>query len=446
MSDLTKATLTVLDGADKGTAVEVQFNPATLQLQMTNSVDGAKSRGRQTQQFNGTSSTQLSVDLEFDSADEGTNANPVDVRTKTNQVRRFVLPGGPKSKQAPPRVTFEWGTFALSGVMSSLTEELSFFSSDGAPLRSKLSVQIKEQDPKFAALESGPGANTDTKPPGAGDGDLQPTGPGSNGGGPVDQAAAALAGETPADFLARNGLAPEAWRALGSVLGALGEGIELEAGVSIGFDASLSVGLGVGVSAGLHVGLGTSVETSLGLQAGSGGASAAGAGLQQGFALAAAGGVTAATESARTSEASGAADAARAGFGGTPAAASVIGPPAAAARSPLAAGGSARTLSATSAAPAASPPRADRRATSYGRGVPLRDRVTVPGAEPDGYVVLGRPSAIAPDGGHISALAPWERLGASSTRLDADREQGARRPDCCGCSGGVRGGCGGGCR
>lgn len=461
MTELRKATLTVLDGAEKGTAVTVQFNPASLHLQMTNSVDGAKSRGRQAQQYNGTSSTQLNVDLEFDTADDGTNNDPVDVRSRTNEVRRFVLPGGSESKQAPPRVKFEWGTFALSGVMSSLNEELGFFSRNGAPLRSKLSIQIKEQDPKFAALTSGPGANADNAPPASGDGNAASNGPGTAGGGPVDKATAALAGETPADFLARNGLAPEAWRALGSVLNALGDGLELEAGLSIGFDASLSVGLGIGVSAGLHVGLAASVEASLGLRAGGGGSG--GAGLQQGFSLAAAGGVTAATETARATQADGAAEAARASFGAAAALTGIAAPvamPASAGRAPLSAGRSARTQPVSPSAAAPAPPRADRRSLSYGRGVPLRDRVSVPGAEPEGYVVLGRSGAIEPGGQGSAALAPWERLAPSRSRTAADREQGARRPACgcrscatpgggCGRSCGGRGragGCGGGCR
>jgi len=288
VSELAKADLQVLD--PKGNATEtipVQFNPTTMQLQMSNSVDGGDSRGRQTQQYNGSSSTVLTLDLEFDTADEGTSNNPVDVRDKTRQIRQFVLPGGEGSKQAPPRVKFRWGTFELVGVMSSLTEELSLFSRDGAALRAKLSVQIKEQDPKFEALERGPGANDDNKPPAAGDGDAAANGPGSSGGGPIDRAVAALSGETAADFLARNGLAPEAWRALGSAL-TLGGGIELEAGLAVGFDTSLTVGGGIGVTGGLHAGLGASIDATLGL------APTPRSGLTSGFALSAAGGVTAA--------------------------------------------------------------------------------------------------------------------------------------------------------
>jgi Contractile injection system tube protein len=435
MSEFVKADLQVLDRQSKPTeTIPVQFNPTTMQLQMSNSVDGGNSRGRQTQQFNGSSSTQLSLDLEFDTADEGTNDNPVDVRSKTNKVRQFVLPGGKESKQAPPRVKFRWGTFELIGVMTSLSEELSLFSRDGVPLRSKLSVQIKEQDPKFDALARGSGANDDNKPPAAGQG--SGTGPGVEGGGPIDRAVAALAGETPADFLARNGLAPDAWRALGPALDVLGGGLELEAGLTVGFDTSLSVGTGVGVTAGLHVGLDASVDAALGLSAHgpTGSTSAASSGPAQGFALAAAGGVTAATNASKTAAAVAAADANRASFGRPATSTSTsAGSAASADRSPLAVVGSVRTQPAVAAIAAASPPRVDARTTTFGRGVPLRDRVQVPGAEPDGWVVIGSASPIGGAGPRRASQAssrsgPWERLAPSVVR---DRTETERRD--CGC-------------
>ena len=97
MTALQRAELAVLDAQGNASdAVEVQFNPATLSLQMANSIDGGESRGRQTQQYNGTSSTTLSLDLEFDTADEGTTDEPVDVRTRTAAVARC----GPGSSTA----------------------------------------------------------------------------------------------------------------------------------------------------------------------------------------------------------------------------------------------------------------------------------------------------------------------------------------------------------
>ena len=65
MTALQKAKLAQVDGTDKVSAeVAVQFNPATLKLQRSNSVDAGKSRGRQVQQYNGTSSTTLTLELD----------------------------------------------------------------------------------------------------------------------------------------------------------------------------------------------------------------------------------------------------------------------------------------------------------------------------------------------------------------------------------------------
>ena len=55
------AVLDVLDKKGKVTkTIPVQFNPSSLRLTLSNSVDGGTSRGRQVQQYNGSSSTQTS--------------------------------------------------------------------------------------------------------------------------------------------------------------------------------------------------------------------------------------------------------------------------------------------------------------------------------------------------------------------------------------------------
>jgi hypothetical protein len=394
VSGLEKAVLEELDKAGKpvgSSAVPVQFNPTSLKLQMTNSTDGAASRGRQVQQYNGSASTSLSVQLEFDSADEGSTDAAVDVRTRTAQVARFVLPGAAGSKQAPPRVQFRWGTVIVGGVMTSMSEELTLFSAQGVPLRSSVSIEIKQQDPKFEALESGPGANPDTAAPPAGEPSAG-AGPGTAGdgtGGPDTRTAEALDGESAADFLTRNGLDPSAWRA---IAGLLDDPLTLSAGLAVDFSASLSVQAGIGVALGIGAELDVSVGSSLGLEVDAG----AGASAASGFALAAAGGLTAAAQTLAGTEAAAAASQARSAF------ATPVAPPAAPAPDahlPLAAAPTARTLSPEPAAPRPLPPRADPRATSFGRGVPLRDRV-VPveaSAGTGGWVVVApRPPAPPP--------------------------------------------------
>jgi hypothetical protein len=160
------------------------------------------------------------------------------------------------------------------------------------------------------------------------------------------------------------------------------------------------------------------------------GGGAAGAGLQQGFALSSAGGLSAAAEAGKASTATAAADAARTSFGLGPRE-TLVAPIGATSRRPLATSTASRALPATPAPAAPLPPKADPRATSFGRGVPLRDRVPVPGAQADGYVVIGAAPPVDPSGlSRRGRAAPWERLAPSVSRDAGDREQHARRPSC----------------
>src|SRR3954465_7129634 len=142
-----------------GPTMTVQINPATLRLQMASTVDFGKDAGRQKIQYQGSTST-LSFDLVFDPADEGTTKEPVDVRTRTRQLERFVLPAMKQAKAVPPRLRFTYGSFSVIGVMTALDQDFDFFAANGVPLRAKCAVTIKEQKPEFDATRAGPGANT----------------------------------------------------------------------------------------------------------------------------------------------------------------------------------------------------------------------------------------------------------------------------------------------
>ncbi|MEA2481127.1 MAG: hypothetical protein QOJ07_3049, partial [Thermoleophilaceae bacterium] len=267
MSGLARCELTPISGAANATTTgdphRAQFNPTSLRMQVTNEVRSGGGRGRQAEQYQGASSTTLSFDLVYDTADEGDSDAPVNVRDRTHEVMQFLLPSG-RSRQAPPRVRFHWGQFVYEGVVTSVTEDLDLFAEDGVPLRSKLSVSIKEQRPEFAALSSGAGANdgAGARPPVAPPAGAP--GSGSQPSAPPDRSAPAVGGESAADFAARQGLDPAAWRA---VAGGLSSPLALEAGVEIDFSATLSVGAAIGVTAGVEIGVGASLEASLGLEA-----------------------------------------------------------------------------------------------------------------------------------------------------------------------------------
>lgn len=439
MPSLSKATLQEIDASSPpkilGEAIPLQFNPQSLKLALANKVEGGDSVARQKRQYLGKTSTTLSFDLMFDTADQGTTDKPVSVRTQTAMVERFVLPKGKgNDKQKPPKCRFSWDALVIDGIIEDIIIDFELFAANGTPLRAKLGVTIKEQDAKYELLQTGPGANNanSATPPGK-----PGTGPGSSGAGPTDRSAQALGGESAADFAVRMGLDPSAWRGIAGQLGGAGS-LSLSAGLSIGFSASLSASAGIGIAAGIDVGSSASVEASFGLGAGiglgaggnvgvnvgvnvSGGADAAEAARGAGFALAAAGGLGAALESVAIVKSEAAAGKARAAFGsavpavaaartgvaGLPSRSNAAGlpsrgtaslPSASAAalaappglpppsvnpkpalpdqlRTPLKMSGAASLSQQAAAAPAPAPPRADPRAASFGFGVPLRPRV-----------------------------------------------------------------------
>ncbi|SFO74686.1 hypothetical protein SAMN05660464_0926 [Geodermatophilus dictyosporus] len=354
-----------------GDPVEVQVNPATLRLQMASTVDFGKDTGRQKIQYQGSTST-LSFDLVFDTADQGTSGAPVDVRTRTRQLERFVLPAMKQAKAVPPRLRFTYGSFSVVGVMTALNQDFDFFAANGVPLRAKCAVTIKEQKPEFDATRAGPGANTGAGatppvppgPPGAGvpGRDGRPPGP------PPDRTGTALAGESAPDFASRMGLDPRSWKGLQGIT----DPLRLAAGLQVDFSASLSAGPGPG---GPPAGAGDPAPSS-----GPAEAALPRTVTVDGPALAAAGGLTAVLDRTAAASAGAAAVATRAGFS--------TGPDPAGRPAP------ATLTGAGAAAPAHG--TADPRSLRYGFGVPLRPRVAVGPSAAPGLVAGSRGTPGAP--------------------------------------------------
>jgi hypothetical protein len=474
MSALEKATLQEIKSDDSrapiGDPIPVQFNPTTLKLQLSNTIEGNRSRGRQARQYIGSSSTTLTLDLIFDTADEGTTDNPRSVREKTGRVEQFVLPKGErKKKQVPPKVRFHWGHLIVDGIVESVTIDFDHFAADGTPLRAKVGLAIKEQDGKYQFLQAGPGANQSGRAP-------EPTqpaagAPGSTGGGAGDRSALALAGESAAEFAARVGLEPAAWRGLSADLD---NPLSLEAGVEIGFSADLSVAAGLGVTIGAEAGVSASLEAVFGLEVDASLSAVAGVGigaeLSAGFALSAAGGVSAAIASVQNTKSQAAAQQTRQAFalpaggsspaaqsasrtGGSVAIAAVGGTSSTPVRPalpeqphpPLARTGLPSPHAQQAASPAPSLPRIDSRAASFGFGVPLRPTVGQAASHRagamQGHVAL-RPQVEsgAPPLSHNPTTPPWVSLPARERSRDtADQRQHQRRPTRpCGCLGPCR--------
>ena len=148
MPALEKAVLEEVSNDKISILVPIQFNPTSLRMQISNRTEGGEQQGRQARQYVGTGSTTLSLELVYDTADQGTTQQPRSAFEYTSQLEYFITPRSQgNQRQAPPRVRFRWGQLSLEGVIESLNVDFDLFAHDGTPLRAKASLSIKGQNP-----------------------------------------------------------------------------------------------------------------------------------------------------------------------------------------------------------------------------------------------------------------------------------------------------------
>ncbi len=149
-AQLKKATITVLDGSDKGKVIGVLFNPTEYSFERTNSykATAVPGLGSPLLQFVNGECDQLSMDLFLDDYTDPTGP--------TSLLKREVDPLGKRLKDlsklllidrdlhAPPPVRFNWGPMEFSAVIEKLGRKVTMFHPDGAPARATLSVTFKE--------------------------------------------------------------------------------------------------------------------------------------------------------------------------------------------------------------------------------------------------------------------------------------------------------------
>ncbi len=362
---------------DPAAVYPVQFNPTTLKITRSNNIDkGGATTNTQKRQVPSVQPATLSFDLEFDTAEGDSDGQPKDVRDLTNIVRQFAEPTKEKPKDPPPSVEFGWGTFRFRGIVTQLTEELDYFSSEGRPLRAKVSLTITEQREDWEASEIGAGARTTStgttgkKGSTSAGGATAPSavpghGPGSDATPNPVLTALAQAGESVQQLLSRLDADPATWR---SAMAGLDSPLSLPAGTQVQLGASVSASAGLGADATLAASAGagggftasasvddlTRTRAALGIgdasSLGRGAVAEAGAG----FVLAEAGGVGLASARVQVDAVASAQAGARASF-------SV----------PVVSASASIGASATAGAGVT----ADPRGLSYGRGIPLRARV-----------------------------------------------------------------------
>jgi len=149
-TQLKKATITVLEGADKGKVIGVLFNPTEYSFERTNSYKPTTvpGLGSPLLQFVNGECDQLNMDLFLD--DYTDPAGPTSLQQKENNpvAKRLSeisnLLEIDRDLHAPPPVRFNWGPMEFTAVIEKLGRKVTMFHPDGTPARATLSVSFKE--------------------------------------------------------------------------------------------------------------------------------------------------------------------------------------------------------------------------------------------------------------------------------------------------------------
>ena len=147
---LKKATVTVLDGSDKGKVIAVLFNPTEYSFERTNSykATAVPGLGSPLLQFVNGESAQLSMELFLDDYTDPEGPTSLLQRERDPLMKRLrdltKLLEIDRDLHAPPPVRFNWGPMEFSAVIEKLGRKVTIFHPDGTPARLSLSVSFKE--------------------------------------------------------------------------------------------------------------------------------------------------------------------------------------------------------------------------------------------------------------------------------------------------------------
>ncbi|HVG18989.1 MAG TPA: hypothetical protein VNI02_08035 [Blastocatellia bacterium] len=259
-TQIKRALLTPVTGT--GGEIEVHFNPVSLQLAITNTLE---EKGQDKKQFVTKSVAKLTMDLIFDTTHDGQ-----DVRALTEKVAKFMEPA---DKKAPAIVSFEWGTYKFQGLVESYKETIDFFSPGGVPLRATINLTLSRQEKVFEPSDTS--SKFDTQGALEAEAVQMPTGANQ------DATRAGALGGNP-----RAGRSIAAANGLASMRFSAGASLTVSGSVKLGAPVAFASG-----GAGLSVGGGLSASASAGLSIGAGGGAGLSFGGGAGAGIGASGGI-----------------------------------------------------------------------------------------------------------------------------------------------------------
>lgn len=147
---LIKATIEILDQDAIGQNgleqfLEVQFNPESYTLNKGAQIAEIGIYGIDSPilQFVRGQNETLSLELFFDTTDEGMGEDARDVRERTAPFYQLVKMQ-PRT-HAPPRIRFTWGLgLSFKAIVESVQQQFDLFSPTGVPLRATLTLNLRE--------------------------------------------------------------------------------------------------------------------------------------------------------------------------------------------------------------------------------------------------------------------------------------------------------------
>src|SRR5258708_35743554 len=166
-AQLKKATITVLDGADKGTIISVLFNPTDYSFERANSYKATPvpGLGSPLLQFVNGECDQLNMELFLDDYTAPKGPTSLQLKEKDPLIKRLTdiskLLEIDRDLHAPPPVRFNWGPMEFSAVIEKLGRKVTMFHPDGTPARATLSVAFKEYRTLRRHIEEPPRGSPD---------------------------------------------------------------------------------------------------------------------------------------------------------------------------------------------------------------------------------------------------------------------------------------------
>ncbi|HCH61363.1 MAG TPA: hypothetical protein DFR83_01065 [Deltaproteobacteria bacterium] len=149
---------------ENGPAFNVQFNPTQFQFNKAVEWTPHDDQGQEsTLEFQKSSPASITMELYFDTTTDGcADVRAAWVNTLLSMTNPSVTPddgqAGDIAKKRPPKVTFIWGQFRMSGVLKKVDATYLMFASTGAPVRAKVAVEMMEWKP--AEYQAGGGTGS----------------------------------------------------------------------------------------------------------------------------------------------------------------------------------------------------------------------------------------------------------------------------------------------